>query len=285
MKNIKLRFSYFILIGILGFALQIISFLCFSDLTITAKDIMLENSSSKFYDFIGNNIVLMISCLCIITMFVGYYIGKKKIESQIFQLSTCFVMASQFFIFAITLVYLIFATVVRTQLFDAKTNNLQISNILVGTRYVYFIINYIAMAIFAFYLSKTRNNSKFSTGCNYVLIGINGLTALLFIFLLVTSKFHSGFNMITNLYELKWTSSSEIYPSFNGFTLAQLIRLSYIPIDYQVISNSTKIVAGSYFAISVIVSFVCSSVYNLFWGIVHLIESFDVDRDCRLMEI
>lgn len=286
MSKFKFRFSYFILIGILGFILQIISFFCFSNLEITAKDIMSTSSSAAFYEFIANNIVLMISCLCVGTMFVGYYIGKKKQESSLFQLSSGFVVACQGFIFVITLVYLIFATVVRTQLFDSKTTNMQFVAILAGTRYIYLVANYLAIGVFAYSLSKTRNNTKFSSVCNYFLLSINGLSALLLIVVLATSGLHSGFNMLINMYELKSLPPYEAtYPILNGFTLSQLTRLSYVPFECELISGGSNLVVGSYLASAAIITFVSSAVYNLFWSVVHLIESFDIDRDYKLMEI
>lgn len=284
MSKIKIRFSYFLMIGIVGFVLQLISFFCFNDTSITSSNLV-ASSNAKFNAFIGNSIVLLFSCICIAGMFVGYLLGKKKDKELFFNVGAWGVIATQALIFIVTLVYLIFATVVRKDMFKVDSNKNMIAT-LANIRFVLVIVSYAAMSLFAINLPKVKNTSKLTNVSTKVLLTVNMIAFVLFVVVAFTSFVNEAHSMLTNLYELKHVPPySKINPSFNGFTLAQLTRLSFIPGECDALAKASSFSTSAYLAISALIVYITSIATNLIWSVIQLVESYDIDRDSELMEI
>ena len=284
MSKIKIRFSYFLMIGIVGFILQLISFFCFNDTSITSSNLV-ASSNAKFNAFIGNSIVLLFSCICIAGMFVGYLLGKKKDKELFFNVGAWGVIATQALIFIVTLVYLIFATVVRKDMFKVDSNKNMIAT-LVNIRFVLVILSYAVMSLFALNLPKVKNMNKTSNITTKVLLGVNVIAFVLFVVVAFTSFINDAHSMLTNLYELKHLPPyNKVNPSFNGFTLAQLIRISYIPEESLALSTNNSFATSAYIAMFALIMYLVTIVTNLLWTVIQLVESYDIDRDSELMEI
>lgn len=286
MKNFKFRFSYFILIGILGFLLKIFTFFSFNNVEITKYNLTNSLSNEKFLEFISNNFLLILGSIFIIIMQIGYLIGEKKYQKKIFTYANILSITSELVIIVSSLAYIILASINRVDMFNYKTNNPLILSWMVNIKNLFILISYFSLVIFSLGIFKVKDHSKFSKSGVYVLGGINLLSFILFLGIIVTSKYNSGLDMLSNLYELKaMPPYNEIYPSINGFTLAQFKRLSYVFIDVEAKNASSIFTLSATMAMASQVLYLVSFVGNLYFLLTQLIESFDIERDEKWREI
>lgn len=290
MNKIKqhFRFSYFLVLGIIGFILQFISFFSFSKEEITKSNLTASSTTSYFTTFITSSIILAISCVFIIAMFVGYIIGKKKKQSLLFTVSSGTAIFSQVVIMVSTIVYLIFASNVRRKMYTINSGNMEVIDALVLIKFIGLLISYASTSLFAYCLFDVKKHSKLSKVSGYALLGVNAIMFLMLTVVMSTQLVNETYSMLTNFYELKkfppYTNAH--YPSFNGFTLAQLERLDMVISADCVGREGVSIFASSArFAIANQILYLVAIAGNLFWAVIQLIESFDVNRDENLMEI
>ena len=283
MKKLNFRFSYFILIGIVGYILQIISFFSFSNVGITSSNLV-ATSKAKFNQYMANNYILIGGCLLIIVMFVGYLIGKKKNKNTSFNVSTIGCIVSESLIIVSTLVYLIFTNVVRVKMFSSTTKNVNVINTIILIRFVSLLISYAFSSLFAVNFIQVKEHSKLSKSSIYVMAIANVTLFIVFGIVMVAALMNDTYKMLTNMYDIRLLPPYEkIYPTGNGFTLAQFTRMTYI-IDEAQGANSIY-TASARFAIFTQIMYLVCIACNLYFCLVQLIESFDIDRDSNLMGV
>ena len=283
MKKINFRFSYFLLIGMLGYILQIIAFFSFSDVSITSSNLT-ASSKAKFNQYMANNYILIAASLLIIAMFIGYLIGKKKNKDNGFNGSAIACIVSESLIVVSTLVYLIFTNIVRVKMFSSTTKNVSVINTIILFRFVFLLASYATTSIFAVNFYHVREHSKLSKSSIYVMSIANVCLFVIFGIVMVTSLMNDTYKMLTNIYDIRLLPPYEkIYPTGNGFTLAQLTRMTYIFSDAQGAKSIYTASAG--FAIFTQIMYLVCLVCNLYFCLVQLIESYDIDRDSNLMGV
>lgn len=286
MKKFKFRFSYFLILGIVGFLLQLISFFSFSDVSITSSNLMNKNTNKYFMSFIANNIVFIFATLLIIGLFVGFLIGKKKNKNILFSISTIGIIATESLLLIITVTYLIFTGANRTNLYLTTKSYMDVMKALIMVKMIVMMLSSAFLALFFFVIDDCRNSNKANRICSYI---TSASFALLFISLLVvmsTSLANYSYSMLTNLYEIKtFPPYKKVYPSMNGFTLAQFNRLTLVFADVESkgASNIYSISAG--IDIFTLVIYLVSIVSSMVSFIIQLVQSYDLEKDNNLMEI
>ena len=109
MSKFKFRFSYFILLGIIGFIIQIIAYFSFNDVSITASNLIAMKDASYFQRYTANHIVFLFGTVLVLVMLFGYYFGKKQKKSKFFNATLVGLMTTEIILFVVTLTYLVYA--------------------------------------------------------------------------------------------------------------------------------------------------------------------------------
>lgn len=280
------RFSYFIIVGLLGWIIQFIAFFSFSDTSITSSNLIATSSDRKFWAFMGNQIVSIVGSFFVAVMFLGYLIGKKPRKSPLFTVSVWGAMLSEIGMTIASAIYLIYASSVRVNMFSSKTSNALILANMLNVRYLFLLLSFGFIALFCFALFKMKPTSKAAKIGLGAMGGVHALSFLLLLILMGTSLFHPGYSMLTRLYEIRALPPYEsIYVSPNGLTLGQLIRLSWIPGECSSLGGYSAYAFGAATAIGMQILYLLGLVASAGSGTVQLIESYDIDRDSERMEI
>lgn len=280
------RFSYFIVFGLLGWLIQFVAFFCFSDPSITASNLIATTSDQKFKAFMGNQIIVIVGEIFVTAMFIGYLIGKKKRKSPLFAVAVWGSILSEIGTEIASVTYLIFASTVRVNMFSSKKNfSLILANIL-NARYVLLLLSFGFFALFCLSLFKVKRNTKAAKIGLGTMGVVNAACFVLLLIVMGTSFFHSGYSMLTHLYEIRALPPYDnVYVSPNGFTWGQMIRLSWIPGECSSLGGYSSYSFSAILAIGMQILYLISLIAGLGSGIVQLIESFDIDRDSERMEI
>ncbi len=290
MKKLKFRFSYFILAGLLGFVLQIISFFSFANQNskITSSSLTNAKSTTVFMKFITSSIILTIATAFIIIMVVGYLIGKKKENATGFNTVTIGLITSESVIFVTTLVYIIFSCIVRTKMFNSSSKNPDILKSLLLIRMIGMMLSYIFFSLFAYEILSAKKNSRIGKVGQIMIICVNFVAIILMVVTLVSSSSNKAFSMLTELYPISsFPPYDGTIPNINGFTLAQFRRLTFVfdECSYKNIDNAQIFTIGASIALISQIIYLLTIFVNIFAFLVQLIESFDIDRDENPMEI
>lgn len=286
MKKIKLRFSYFILMGLIGFVLQFVSFFSFTDTALTASKVVYKNATSGYVKYITSNIVLAIGTLLIIAMLVGYAIGKKKENNAFFKFSLTGALISESSVLITTLVYIIFSSVVRVNMFATKTKNPDILSTILLIRMIGMTLTYAFLSLFSYGILTVKKCSTAAKILQVLMISVNFVGFVLMVVVLVSSKSNDAYRMLTNLYHLSSLPPYKtVYHSPNGFTLAQLTRLSYVSEECAITTGNGLLVRSASLAMSCQIMYLVAIGANFIASLVQFIESFDISRDQNLMEI
>lgn len=286
MKRIKFRFSYFILLGIIGFFFQFITFFSFADSTISKFDLVTKLSNNKFYLFISNNYLLIVGCILVIMMMVGYILGKKNNNHPLLPIGIYGVIICESVIAIATCFYLIYASIYRIDMFDTKFIHPLVLTWAINVKNIFMLLNFLSLFVFSLGIYKVKNNTKQAKFGITIMSSFNAIAFILLILSFLTSSFYEGYSMLSNLYEINQLPPFEqIYPSINGFTLAQLKRLMYIVVDVEIEKASIVTSISAIFSISILISYLLSLLANLCFLLIQLIESYDVIRDENWKEI
>lgn len=285
MKKINLRFSYFLLLGIIGIVLQIIAFFSFTDVSITSINLTTSSTNKHFVNFISNNIVSLFSIICLISCFFGFLIAKKETNNKLFDISVISQIVIQSLLLIATIIYIVFSSLVREEMFS-KTGNVDVLNYILMAKFILMILSFCSLTLFGLSFLKVKNNDRLSKYSTYGLIIASALSFIMFLIVISTFSINDSYSMLNNLYEAKLNPPYEkIYPSFNGFSLAQMIRLSYIPLEVESLGASSVYSFSAIFALSTQVIYLLSIAGNLVFLIIQLIESYDIERDSKPMAL
>ena len=287
MSKIKFRFSYFILFGIIGFVIQLIAYFSFTDVSITASNLIAMKDTSYFQRYTANHIVFLVGTIFVIVMLLGYLFGKKQKKSRIFDTTIGGLIAVETILFVVTLTYLIYGGINRINMFSDKHKEIaKVISSLAYTKNLALMFSFALFSMFSFNILDVKKNSKFAKIGVYTMGTINSLAFLALFICLVTTSVNEAGNMLTNLYELKAMPPYDyIYPSLNGFTHGQFIRISYIFTDVAARGASNIFNISASLAIASLALYVTSLISNIFFLLIQLVESFDLSRDSNYKEI
>lgn len=290
MKKFSFRFSYWLMIGILGFLLQVTAFFVSATYPSSASSLTTTDATA-FWNLNITNWFLLLGSLCVGAMFVGYFVSKRDNDSIFYKVSTLGGAISQSMIAIMTITYFIFAGINRTKMFS-NSDNQKIIETFMMIRIIAMLLSSAFMMLFIFSLKTVKNNNSKAARITYIIFG--STNALLFIMLFVVmmvSVSTKAYDFLTQYINMSSANPpyATTYPYWNGFTLLQ------IKIQLTAASEaSTYVLAGyeySYLVGPAVVAFITELLYlaNIAAGIgfcvVQLIESFDLDRDSDLMHI
>lgn len=272
--------------GLVGFVLQFVSFFSFTDTALTASKIVYKNATSSYLKYITSSIVLAIGTLLIIAMLIGYAIGKKKENNAFFKFSLTGALISESSVLISTLVYIIFSSIVRVNMFATKTNNPNALSIILLIRMIGMTLTYAFLSLFSYGILTVKKCSSAAKISQVLMISVNFVGFVLMLVVLVSSKSNDAYRMLTNLYHLNSLPPYKtVYNSPNGFTLAQITRLSYVSGECVIATGNGLLVRSASLAMSCQIVYLVATSVNFFTLLVQFIESFDISRDQNLMEI
>lgn len=289
MKKIKIRFSYFLILGIIGIIFQLISFFAWKiDSGVTISNIMNSSKTEYFDAFIKPNHFVIVSVIFMIGFAVGLILCSKK-EQLITKIGGYTIGVSELIKLVITIIYVAYATKHREIMFkeEAQINTI---NALVNIKFASVILTHVGLGVASYGLIKYQKEEKITKAGSYVGLVANGLLVTGLLVVLVGGIFSQTLNLtngfIGSSYKLKdmYELSSN---SMNGFTYSHLeilftlsdeIALSVDPSKYSGLHASVIIVI-----ITLIVNAV-SIVANLLSLSLITVQSFDVSKDDKPME-
>ena len=109
MKKIKIRFSYFLILGIIGIIFQLISFFAWKNIEVTPSQIITSTTTEHFDAFIKQNHFVIVSSIFMIAFAVGLILCSKK-EQLITKIGGYTIGVSELIKLVITIVYVAYAT-------------------------------------------------------------------------------------------------------------------------------------------------------------------------------
>jgi hypothetical protein len=286
----KFRFSYWLLIGLIGFLLQITAFFISATYPSSASSLTTTDATA-FWTLNITNWFLLFGSLLVGTMFVGYFVSKRDNDSTFYKISTLGGALSQFLIAAMTITYFIFAGINRTKMFSSS-NNQKIIETFMMIRVIAMLLSSAFNILFIFSLRSVKNNnSKAAKVTYYIALITNTLLFVMLFVVMIMSLNTKAYEFLTQYINMASANPpyATTYPYWNGFTLLQMnIQLT------AATEASTYVLAGyeySYLVGPAVVAFITEITYliNIAAGIVfvvvQIIESFDLDRDNDPMHI
>jgi hypothetical protein len=287
MEKFRFRFSYWLLIGILGFILQIVAFFMFGDYLSSVSSVTSTTTASSFWAMNANLFMLMASCILVGTMFMGYFVSKKDQKSALYNISTIGGAVSQLLIIAMCVSYLIFASINRTKMFS-EANNQKIIQTFMMIRVASMLISSAFMMIFVSTLFKVKNNNtKVGRFSYYFNIATNAIFFILLFTTMIMSVNTKAYDFLTKYIHMIGSSVKPPYATsyayFNGFSLTQLkIQSTTINECKTYISlgkDYSYLVGPAVIALITEITYLFNILSNIFFATVQTVESFDLDRD------
>ena len=228
MEKSKFRFSYFIIVGLIGFLIQLSAFFSFTKVNISASNLIATKDPSYFQAYTNNHIIFLAGTVLVIAMLVAYLFGKKKHQTS-FNLITTLTLLCQIGLFVVVTYYLVYAGINRVKMFSSKDPYIKVITNLVLLR------DYLLLASFAFYslfsigLLYAKENTLGAKICIFFSSSVNIIAFVLLLTTICMKDSSSAFSMLNNLYEVRLLPPYKyIYPTMNGFTYGQLTRLTYV---------------------------------------------------------
>ena len=273
MKKFKFRFSYFLILGFIGIIFQMIGFFSWENINVSQAQLISSSSTEQFELYMKHNYFVIVSAAFLIAFAVGIILCSKK-EQLLFKIGGYSLGISQLFIAIITIVYLVYVDKNRLDMFKTAEEYTVYKTIgtLVNLKYTGLMISSIGLLSSSLGLVIYKGDEKIAKAGGIVGTVSNGL---FLIGLLLTSV--SG--IFTYSYDI-----------VNGFTLGQLNRvvmlLEEIDSYSSVVSFSlNKLTASAVIALITLICNVVTIVGNMFFLALAIIQSFDVSKDDKPMEI
>lgn len=285
-KKFKMRFSYFLISGLIGFALELVGFFMWTTEEFAYSKLKSTSDLTYFNTFTRGTYFVLFGALLVGVLAYGFYQASRK-EHKLIRISSMCLLCLQALLLIDSIVYLIFAWNNRSSL---TTDSVKIFiDVLVSLKNSLMYVSSIAMCVIMFGITRIKDRP-----ISKVAAYINLVTSLLFIVSFTVSFFGA---LSTPSYELlskffgegvnfyntsnKYTFVSA-YGSMNGLTWHNMIRC----FDFaQVASGSISsndvsfILRGSVYAGITALTYGLSLVGNFIYCSGAMIESFDVSRD------
>lgn len=290
MKRIKFRFSYYLISGLLGFLLQIVSFISWSNFDVTNSLLMGKSSNADYIKFITPSIISIFGMALIALMLYGYFRHSKKeqfyvhIGGLLGGISCIVNIVSQ-------IVFLIVTSVNRTTMYSSTSKILTLLDVLVSIKNISILILLFCVVLVMIGLFLLNNKSKIGKVGTCVGLSTSVLSFVLLFSIIVLSLANNGYNLISKFVETTQTLSEEYSfanGSMNGLTLGQAKRILML---IQEISSSYKaesfaaLKASGIFAFITVVGYGISLVGNFLSMTFLIVDSFDIDKDDAPMSI
>ena len=286
-KKFKLRFSYFLIAGILGIILQAISFFSWSINDLSGSQISNSGSMDYFNRFMRPSYFLLFSAIFIIVMCVGIFFASRK-DQYIPKFSSIVLCAAQLLMIIALIIFLAKTKIGRKDMYANDATGKAIRKVLdavVLIKNISLYISTIAMCAISYSFIGINKKRKVSHISSWLMLVGNALLFVTFTAVLFAGIKTPAIEFISKFYE---TDKSLAVPftsnisSMNGFTSSTMVKMLMLIQEINnpaKVGNYTSIQVGAVFTFIACISYIASMTCNFFGLCGITIESFDVIRD------
>lgn len=285
MKKIKLRFSYFLICGLIGIILQVAAYFSWgtSEIDLVASQLTMSSSLDYFNKYRTSSYILIFASVFIILFALGVIIGAKK-DQKIAKINAYALGSTQVVTILTLIVFLIFTSMNRKTMFSNNTNA-EVLRVLVAIKNASLFVSTLAFSGLGFALVLINKNRKIGRIATWAIFGVNAFFALTMIAVFFGALGTPSYDLLSRLFNndttltLPYTCKEA---SMNGFTYGNtFLVLNIIQDTLTTIKteNYTSVTVGGTIAFISCLSYALTLVVN-FLGLSGLIiESFDIVRD------
>lgn len=285
MKKIKLRFSYFLICGLIGIILQVAGYFSWgtSEIDLVSSQITVSSSMDYFNKYRTPSLILIFASLFIILFAVGIIIGAKK-DQIVAKINAYALGATQIVTIITLIIFLVFTSLNRKTMFSNNTNA-EVLRVLVSIKNAALFVSALAFSGLGFALVSINKNRKIGRVASWAMFGVNALFVLSMVAVFFGAIGTPSYALLSRLFNNDTTlalpftckeASMNGYTYGNTFLILNIIQdtLSTIKTD-----NFTSVTVGGTLAFISCLSYIVTLIVN-FLGLSGLIiESFDVVRD------
>ena len=289
MKKFKIRFSYFLILGIVGIIFQIISFFSWKNAGVSQAQLITSSTTEHFEAFIKPNYFVIVSSAFMICFALGLILCSKG-KQLLTKIGGYTIGLSEILILVVSIIYISYATKNRTTLFKEE-DQIKMINDLVGLKYTGLILSHIGLALTGLGLVLYKKEEKITKIGGYIGLSINGLMVIGLLTILISGFSSQTYELTNSFIDLGKNLKDPyelLHGSMNGFTFTHLQRLITLndeivlgvhPDKFQALHISVVI------SVTVLIANVVSMIGNLLYLSFVTVQSFDVSKDDKPMEI
>ena len=294
MKKLKIRFSYFLILGFLGLIFQMVGFFSWENINVSQAQLISTSSLEQFDLYMKHNYFVIVSAVLLLAFAIGIILCSKK-EQLLFKICGYSLGISQLFIAVITIVYMVYVNENRLDMFKTAEEYTVYKTIgnLVNLKYTGLMISSIALLSTSVGLIVYKNDEKFMKIGGYIGAISNGLLLVALLTTSISGIFTYSYDVVNGYisFSQKIAEPYELlYSQTNGFTLGQLNRVVMLIEEiesYKSFSSVslTKLSVSAVIALITLIINVVTLVGNMFFLSFAIVQSFDVSKDDKPMEI
>lgn len=294
MKKFKFRFSYFLILGFIGIIFQMIGFFSWENINVSQAQLISSSSTEQFELYMKHNYFAIVSAAFLIAFALGIILCSKK-EQLLFKIGGYSLGISQLFIAIITIVYLVYVDKNRLDMFKTAEEYTVYKTIgtLVNLKYTGLMISSIGLLSSSLGLVIYKGDEKIAKAGGIVGLISNGLFLIGLLLTSISGIFTYSYDIVNGFisFSQKIAEPYELlFSQTNGFTLGQLNRVVMLleEIDsYSSVASFSlnKLTASAVIALITLICNVVTIVGNMFFLALAIIQSFDVSKDDKPMEI
>lgn len=291
MKKAKMRFSYFLIAGLIGFIFEIASFFSFTRTDLKNTSLTTSSGLDNFSSFCASSYVYMIGAFFILSFALGVIICSKK--NFLSRTGGILLSTSKGISIANIIAFLCFGNINRTSLYSNEHINSM--NAFSNIYFISILLSSFAIFLISLGMYKENRHGSLTKYSSLVSLFTNAFIFLVLTFSLVTAYSFKLYDILTKMMEPNKALRSPFelrYATMNTFSLGQLkgiINLAQQISSYEGSSSLAEefssIHTYAVMASIIIVSYLVNAFTNLIsYGLI-MVESFDFKNDDTCMEI
>ncbi len=291
MKKLKMRFSYFLILGLIGFILEIASYFSFTRTDLKNSSITSSSGLDNYTSFCTSSYVYLIACFFILAMAIGIIICSKN--NFLTRSGGIILSASKTVNIVIIIWFLCFGNTNRTTLYN--TTNINWMNAFSNVYFICIIFSSFALFLVSLGMCLENRHGKLTKYSSMVCAVTNGIIFLTFAFSIIFAYSFKLYDIMTKMMEPNKALRTPFelkYATMNTFTLGHLkgiIDLAQQISSYNgegtLASEFASIHSYAVFASIVIIFYIVTVFSNLIGYGLTMVESFDCSNDETCMEI
>lgn len=291
MKKIKMRFSYFLIAGLIGFILEIASFFSFTRTDLKNTSLTTSSGVDNFTSFCASSYVYMIGAFFLLAFGIGIIICSKK--NFISRTGGILLSIAKGLNISNIIAFLCFGNVNRTSLFSNEHINSM--NAFSNIYFISVLLSTFALFLVSLGMYKENRHGSLTKYSSLVSLCTNAFVFLILTFSLVSAYSFKLYDILTKMMEPNKALRTPFelkYATMNTFSLGHLkgiINLAEQISSYDGVGalaeDFSSIHTYAVMASAIIISYLVNVFTNLIsYGLV-MVESFDIKNDDTSMEI
>lgn len=286
-KLLKLRFSYFLIIGLIGLFLIGISFFVWNSTSITPTMIMTKITSSnpQFKKYLNNYMapqkVQLVGYLFLVIMSCGFFFASKKKDIEI-RIGSIIEFVSNFSCLILVIIELIFAYTNRTTFLLKKNDGF------INWLNYFYVLSLLVNAIGFSFLGNGMHLSKKQDVIGkigiYAIYGSCFLFVSYTLFFFINNAINSSFKALNSFYSAGISypySTARVTMNIFSLTQFQQLSLNIEEISVNKFGSPYIYILGYLYQIIFLVYLLGAIIFVT----TILIQSFDIDKDDNPMSI